>query len=80
MPARKAATKGTKKPAAKKAPSKYKPTGPIVALYAVPIYNAIKRGDSAEMKKLAAQARKHVSDVTTALAALDKKLGTGARK
>jgi hypothetical protein len=67
MPARK-----TTKRSAKKAT--YKPGGPIVALYAVPIYGAIKRGDLAEMKKLAAQARKHISDVTTALAALDKQL------
>ena len=29
------------------------------------------------MKKLAAQARKHISDVTTALAALEKKMGGG---
>lgn len=67
MPARKTTKAGAKK-------SVYKPSGPIVALYAVPIYEAIKRGDLAEMKKLAAQARKHVSDVTTALAALDKQL------
>lgn len=47
---------------------------PIRPLYAVPIYNCIKRGDPAEMKKVAAQARKHLSDVTSALAALEKKL------
>lgn len=76
--ARKGAKKpSAKKPAAKKSYSKSKPSGPIRALYAVPIYGAIKRGDSAEMKKLAAQARKHVSEVKTALAALEKKLGKG---
>lgn len=58
-----------------KAPAKgYKKPSPIVALYAVPIYACIKRGDIAEMKKMAAQARKHISDVTTALASLDKKI------
>jgi len=30
------------------------------------------------MKKVAAQARKHISDVTTALAALEKKLGASS--
>jgi len=69
MPARKPAAK---KISVKK-PSK-KPRGPIVALYAVPIYGAIKRGDPAEMRKLAAQARKHVSDVKTALASLEANL------
>lgn len=69
MPARKA---GIKKISVKK-PSK-KPQGPIVALYAVPIYGAIKRGDSAEMKKVAALARKHLSDVQAALSALEAKL------
>ena len=68
MPARKTAKAGAKK-------AGYKPSGPIVALYAVPIYGAIKRGDAAEMKKLAAQARKHVSEVTAALSALEKKIG-----
>ena len=74
MPARKASkkvsAKASKKPAAL--------NKPIIALYGVPIYGAIKRGDAAEMKKLAAQARKHISEVTTALAALEKKMG--ARK
>lgn len=66
MPAKKSAAKSPSKPAAK--------TKPPVALYAVPIYAAVKRGDAAEMKKLAAAARKHISDVTTALAALQKKI------
>ena len=47
---------------------------PIRALYGIPIYDAIKRGNVAEMKKLATQARKHVKDVSTALAALEKKI------
>jgi hypothetical protein len=60
---------------ARKAPAKKASGSPIVALYAVPIHACIRRGDIAEMKKMAARARKHVSDVTSALAALDKKIG-----
>ena len=67
MPARKSAKKAYTR--------KSKPKGPIVAIYSLPIYNAIKRGNTAEMKKLATQARKHISDVETALAQLDKKIG-----
>lgn len=60
----------------RKAPAKSaKRTSPIVALYAVPIHACIRRGNLAEMRKMAAQARKHISDVTTALAALEKKIG-----
>jgi len=70
MPARKPSAKKSAK-VSKKPAKLYKP---IIALYAVPIYGAIKRGDAAEMKKLAAQARKHVSDVTSALADLEKRL------
>jgi hypothetical protein len=47
---------------------------PIRPLYGIPIYDAIKRGNAAEMKKLAAQARKHITEVQTALAALEKKI------
>lgn len=71
----------SRKPSAKKVSAKasVKPAvlnKPIIALYGVPIYGAIKRGNAAEMKKLAAQARKHISEVTTALAALEKKMGS----
>jgi len=68
MPARKSIKKGSK--------GKSRARGPIVALYAVPIYGAIKRGNSAEMKRLAARARKHISEVETALAALEKKIAS----
>lgn len=77
MPARKPSAK--KKVSAKTSTKPAALLKPIVALYAVPIYSAVKRGDAAEMKKLATQARKHISDVTTALAALEKKMGS-ARK
>jgi Mg2+/citrate symporter len=56
----------------RKAPAKRK--SPIVALYAVPIHACIRRGNVAEMRKMAAQARKHVRNVTAALAVLEKKL------
>jgi Domain of unknown function (DUF1843) len=60
----------------RKAPAKRAKSGsPIVALYAVPIHACIRRGNMVEMRKMAAQARKHISDVTAALAALEKKLG-----
>jgi hypothetical protein len=67
-----------RKPAKKVVATSNKPAklnAPIIALYAVPIYSAIKRGDAAEMKKLAAQARKHLSDVSAALADLEKRIG-----
>jgi Domain of unknown function (DUF1843) len=71
MPAKKASTK-------KSGNMPYNAAkGKIVPLYAVPIYAAVKAGDVAAMKKVAAQARKHVSDITAALAALDKQLGKG---
>ena len=69
MPAKKAALK---KPL--KVPTK-KPKFPVQPLYGMPIRDAIKRGNLAEMKALSSQARKHVAEVTSALAALDKKLG-----
>jgi hypothetical protein len=60
----------------RKAPAKSaKRKSPIVALYAVPIHACIRRGNMAEMRKMAAQARKHISEVTAALAALEKKIG-----
>jgi uncharacterized protein DUF1843 len=77
MPARKSPKKAAKvsKTTAKTSSKPAKLNVPIVALYAVPIYSAIKRGDAAEMKKLAAQARKHISDVSTALGDLEKRIG-----
>jgi hypothetical protein len=78
MPTRKA----SKKPARKaiKATSKGKSldlkavkAGRIV-LYGPPIRDAIKRGDLAEMKKIAELARSHVKDVETALSALENQL------
>lgn len=62
MPARKS-TKTSKKPA------------PIRPLYAVPIYDAMKRGDAKEMSALAKEGRKQVASVKSALATLEKKIG-----
>ena len=68
-PARKAA-KATKRKALDLSAVK---AGRIV-LYGPPIRDAIKRGDLAEMKKLAVLARAHVKEVEAALSALEKEL------
>jgi hypothetical protein len=44
--------------------------------YGEPIRQAIARGDANEMKRVAASARKYVSDVQAALAKLDQALGS----
>ena len=72
MPARKPSAKKVSAKASVKPSKLYKP---IIPLYAVPIHAAVKSGDAAEMKKVAAHARKHISEVTSALAALEKKMG-----
>lgn len=43
--------------------------------YGEPIRQAIARGDASEMKRVAASARKYVSDVQAALDKLDQALG-----
>jgi len=63
----KAASKSSKKGSAKA------PEAPIIRpLYAVPIKEAAASGNLRQMKSMAAKARKHVSDVQTALAKLDQ--------
>ena len=44
--------------------------------YGEPIRQAIARGDANEMKRVAASARKYVSDVQAALDKLDQALGS----
>ena len=44
---------------------------PTRALYAVPIKEAAASGDLRQMKSMATKARKHLSDVQTALAKLE---------
>ena len=63
----KAASKSTKKASAK-------PEKPILTrpLYAGPINEAAASGDLQAMKSMATQARKHLADVNSALAKLDK--------
>jgi len=64
----------TKKPSsAKKSSARIGPVPP----YGIAIREAVARGDAAEMKKVAAAARKHLSTVQTAL---DKLNATMAKK
>jgi hypothetical protein len=61
--------KSTKK-ASKKKTSARRP--PIIVLYGVPINEAAASGDLRKMKSMAAKARKHISEVSSALARLEK--------
>ena len=69
-PARKAAKRATKGKALDLQAVK---AGRMV-LYGPPIRDAIRRGDVAEMKKLAVLARAHVKEVEAALSALENEL------
>ncbi|HEV2763022.1 MAG TPA: DUF1843 domain-containing protein [Pyrinomonadaceae bacterium] len=55
--------------------SKLRP--PEHVMYGVAIREAIARGDLAEMRNIAVQARRHLNDVQTALRSLESKLGGG---
>lgn len=50
--------------------------GPVPP-YGIAIREAIARGNTQEMRKVAQVARKHVADVTSALAKLEKAIGKG---
>ena len=69
MPARKTAKKTSAKKSAKSRAVRPE-TGPVPP-YGDPIRGAIARGDVQEMKDVAANARKWVSDVQSALKQLD---------
>jgi hypothetical protein len=77
--------KGSKKGAAKKGSSKKAgaraaATSGAVPPYGPPIREAIARGDVAEMRKVAASARKWIKDAQAALDKLDAKLArTGGK-
>lgn len=71
------ATKQASKKAASKRAAASQPSGIIRPLYAVSIEKAIAKGDPAEMRQLATQARKYLKEVQTALKALDKKTAKG---
>lgn len=81
MATKKAGAKGAKKSSAKgaqKAPtiiSRKNPRSPAYPLYGRPLLDALKRGNIAEMRQLATQARAHVKEVNAALAKLDATLG-----
>lgn len=66
MPARKTTKKSTKKTA--------RPDTGAVPPYGDPIRKAIARGDTREMKNVAASARKWMADVQAALDQLDSAL------
>jgi len=68
------AKKPSKKPSAEKSTKATRSTTGAVPPYGDPIRAAIARGDAAEMKKVAASARKWLSDVQSALAQLDSAL------
>jgi len=71
MPARKTTKKAAKKSTKKRATRPE--TGPVPP-YGDPIRKAIARGDTREMKSVAASARKWMADVQAALAQLDSAL------
>jgi hypothetical protein len=73
MATKKASKTTVKATAASKISSKL-PNSPAHPLYGRPILEAIKRGNVAEMKSIATQARAHVKEVNAALAKLDASL------
>jgi MinD-like ATPase involved in chromosome partitioning or flagellar assembly len=77
MPTRKGTKKGTKKASAKGASQSRSAKLPIKVqpLYGRPIDDAIRRGDPAEMRKLATQARQYIKEVQSALTSLERKIG-----
>jgi hypothetical protein len=63
--------------ATKKAPAKVSaknPKSPAHPLYGRPILDAVKRGNVAEMKRIATKARAQVKEINAALAKLDARL------
>ncbi len=71
---KKAARKTTKKSTKGKALDLKAVKAGRVVLYGPPIWDAIRRGDQAEMRQLATLARAHVKDVQNALAELESAL------
>ena len=77
MPARKTAKKSTKKTSKAKAAAQ-PPTGPVPP-YGEAIRGALARGDATEMRKVAASARKWITDAQSALTQLDGALKSKKR-
>ena len=65
----------TKKPPSSKKSSKSSARIGPVPPYGIAIREAVARGDAAEMKKVAAAARKHLTDVQSALDKLTAAIG-----
>jgi hypothetical protein len=78
MPTRKTTKKAARKPTKKTSKRKGLDLRAVragrVVLYGVPIRDAIKRGDQAEMRELATLARGHIKEVQTALSELEAAL------
>ncbi|HEX7312746.1 MAG TPA: DUF1843 domain-containing protein [Pyrinomonadaceae bacterium] len=76
-----AAKKGAaKKGSSKKAGARAAATSGAVPPYGPPIREAIARGDAAEMRKVAASARKWIKDAQAALDKLEQKLAKSGGK
>ena len=80
MPTKKGSKKGsTKKVSSKKSAAAAR--GGAVPPYGPPIREAMARGDAAEMRRVAASARKWINDAQAALEKLEAKLGkVGGKK
>ena len=78
----KGSTKGAaKKGGSKKAGARAAATSGAVPPYGPPIREAIARGDVAEMRKVAASARKWIKDAQAALDKLEQRLAkTGGKR
>ena len=70
---------GAAKKAAKKSVTSAAPKLANIPPYGEPIRQAIARGDASEMKRVAASARKYLSDVQAALDKLDQALGSAKK-
>ena len=79
MPARKTSKKTSAKKSTKKSAAARVESGPVPP-YGDPIRAAIARGDTREMKNVAASARKWMAEVQSALDQLDSALTKSSKK
>ena len=79
MPARKTSKKTSAKKSTKKIAAARVESGPVPP-YGDPIRAAIARGDTREMKNVAASARKWMAEVQSALDQLDSALTKSSKK
>lgn len=80
MATSKGSKKGAGKVSSKKGASKAGAISGAVPPYGPPIREAIARGDAAEMRKVAASARKWIKDAQAALDKLEAKLAKSGGK